>query len=260
MDAKDFIFNGQSLSDYGFIIGSFGDDGTVTPGGISYTMTNVPSNDRKYISSMKYDSTIEFTFSIVKYDCNVNHIEPVDRYEDSAIHKWLEREGFHSLSFCQDDYENIHYNAYISISPKIIAGRTYGYDLQVTTDNVYAYDFECEYDFNVEADIEYSIITSSDKCGYIYPKIVITPFENGELIFNIKEDTNQSPTKFKNVKSGQVITMDCELQIIEGIDIDNFNWLFPRLLQDYDDTYNTFTTSLPCNVKISYVPRKKVMF
>ena len=259
MDAKDFIFNGQSLSDYGFIIGSFGDDGTVTPGGISYTMTNVPSNDRKYISSMKYDSTIEFTFSIVKYDCNVNHIEPVDRYEDSAMHKWLEREGFHSLSFCQDDYENIHYNAYISISPKIIAGRTYGYKLVATTDNVYAYDFKCEYEFDINANEEYILFTSSDKCGYIYPKIEITPLESGNLSLTIKEDNEQNSSVFNNVTENITIKLDSELGIVENIDTDNFNWKFPRLIQGYEDTINTIITTLPCHIKVNYIPRRKVV-
>ena len=45
MDALDFIFNGQRLSDFGFIIASFGEDGDVTPGGISYTTTNTPNSD-----------------------------------------------------------------------------------------------------------------------------------------------------------------------------------------------------------------------
>ena len=53
MDALDFIFNGQRLSDFGFIIVSFGEDGSVTPGGISYATTNTPNSDRKHFLSIQ---------------------------------------------------------------------------------------------------------------------------------------------------------------------------------------------------------------
>ena len=261
MDALDFIFNGQRLSDFGFIIVSFGEDGSVTPGGISYATTNTPNSDRKHFSSIKYDSTIVYDFAIAKLDCS-RKAEPIDRYEESAIHKWLEREdGFHPLYFCQEDFENIYYNAYITATPVIIAGRTYGYKLTATTDSVYAYDFKSEYEFDTEADIEYTLITSSDKTGYIYPKIEITPLDNGNLSLEVKEDVNQSFSVFRNVVAGKTIKLDCELGIAENIDdTDDFNWIFPRLVQDYDDTFNTITTTLPFHIKINYVPRRKVVF
>ena len=259
MDALDFIFNGQSLSDYGFIIASFGEDGTVTPGGISYTTTNAPNNDRKYFSSIKYDSTIVFDFTIAKYECK-KQIQPIDRYEDSKIHRWLEREdGFHELHFLQDGFENIFYNAYITITPVIIAGRTYGYKLTATTDNAYAYDLECENEFDLNTNEEYTLFTSSDKGGYIYPKIEITPLKSGNLSLDIKEDVNQSYSVFRNVVAGEMIKLDCELGIVENIDADNFNWIFPRFVQGYEDTINTITTTIPCHIKINYVPRRKVV-
>ena len=260
MDAIDFIYNGQSLSNYGFIIGSFGDDGTVTPGGISYTTTNTSNNDRKYFSSVKHDSTIIFEFYIVKYDCKNRQIDPIDRYEDSAIHRWLEREdGFHELYFLQDGFENIYYNAYITTTPVIIAGRTYGYKLVATTDNVYAYDFNCEYEFDINANEEYILFTSSDKCGYIYPKIEITPLESGNLSLTIKEDNEQNSSVFNNVTENITIKLDSELGIVENIDTDNFNWIFPRLIQGYEDTINTIITTLPCHIKVNYIPRTKVI-
>ena len=260
MDALDFIFNGQRLSDFGFIIASFGEDGDVTPGGISYTTTNTPNSDRKLFSSIKVDSTVVFNFSIAKLDCT-RQPEPIDRYEESAISKWLEREdGFHQLHFCQDGYENIYYNAYITSTPVIIAGRTYGYKLTATTDNKYAYDFETEYELDTEANIECSFIVSSDKTGYIYPQMEITPYESGNLSLEIKEDVNQSFSVFRNVVAGETIKLDCELGIAENIgDTDNFNWIFPRFLQGYDDTFNTIITTLPCHIKINYVPRRKVV-
>lgn len=261
MDALDFIYNGQALSDYGFIIASFGDDGTVTPGGITYTTTNVPNNDRKYISSMQYDSTIVFEFAIAKFDC-MKKAEPIDRYEESAIRKWLECEdGYHDLYFRQEDFENIYYRAYFTVTPQIIAGRTYGYKLVATTDNVYAYDVECENEFDMEADIEYSLITFSDKCGYIYPKIEITPFESGDLKLDITaNDEIQSSSVFRNVVANQTFKLDCQLKKVENMDFNNFNLIFPRLLQGHDDTFNTITASIPCHIKISYVPRKKICF
>lgn len=260
MDTTNFIFNGQALSDYGFIICSFENDGTVTPGSISYTTTNTPNNDRKYFSSSKYEDTIVFEFSIAKFDCHSRKSDPVDRYEESAIHKWLVREdGFHPLHFCQEGFENIYYNAYINITPVIIAGRTYGYHVTATIDNAYAYDYKNVYEFDIAANAEYILITSSDKAGYIYPKIEITPLESGNLALDIKEDTNQTYTVFSSVVANDTIKLNCELGIIENYNTDNFNWIFPRLIQDYDDTYNTVTTTLPCHIKLEYIPRRKVV-
>lgn len=262
MDALDFIFNYKSLSDFGFIIASFGDDGTVTPGVITYTTTNVPNHDRRYISSVQYDSTIIFEFSIVKHDC-AGKLDPINRYEESAIRKWLECEdGYHDLYFYQEDYENIYYRAYFTVTPQIIAGRTYGYKLVATTDSVYAYDVELEYDFDMEADNEYEFFLDSDKLGYIYPKIEITPFESGDLRLDITANNEiQSSSVFKNVVANQTFKIDCQLKKVENMDFNNFNLVFPRLLRDHNtDTLNTITVSAPCHMKFSYVPRRKVCF
>ena len=78
MDATNFIFDGKSLSDFGFIICEFnGETNTFTPSNITFTTLKVPDNDRRRFLSSNYDDVISFEFSIAKYESKKNNYRNV---------------------------------------------------------------------------------------------------------------------------------------------------------------------------------------
>ena len=260
MDATNFIFDGKSLSDFGFIICAFdGETNTSTSPSITYTTLKVPDNDRRRFLSSNYEEVISFELSIAKYESK-KHILPINNYEDRAIRKWLCREdGFHELIIEQDDFYNIYYNVQINIVPQMVCGRIRGYRLTITTDNVYGYTEWLETEFDINNSTPYNFLALSDRADYFYPIWEITPLQNGNLCLKILEDINQTNTIFNSVTANKKITIDSENGIIEGISPDNFNWMLPRIVQGYDETVNTITSTLPCHIKMKYRLARKAV-
>jgi len=260
VDATNFIFDGKSLSDFGFIICAFdGETNTSTSPSITYTTLKVPNNDRRRFLSSNYEDVISFELSIAKYESKKNLL-PINSYEDRSIRKWLCREdGFHELVIEQDDFYNIYYNAQINITPQIVCGRIRGYRLTITTDNVYGYTEWIETEFDIYSYNPYHFLALSDKADYFYPIWEITPLQNGNLTIKILEDTNQTYTTINSVVANKKIIIDSENGIVEGISPDNFNWIIPRLIQGYDETVNTITSTLPCHIKLKYRLARKAV-
>lgn len=260
MDATNFIFDGKSLSDFGFIICEFnGEANTSTPSNITFTTLKVPDSDRRRFLSSNYEDVIMFQFSIAKYESKKRNL-PVNSYEDRAIRKWLCREdGFHELIIEQDGFYNIYYNAQINIIPQMVSGRIRGYRLTVTTDNVYGYTELLETEFDISNTSPYTFLALSDIADYFYPIWEITPKQNGDLHLKILEDSNQTDTILKSVNANSKIIIDSENGIIDGILPDNFNWMLPRIVQGYDDTVNTITSTLSCHIKLKYKLARKAV-
>ncbi len=260
MDAANFIFDGKSLNDFGFIICEFnGETNTSTSPSITYTTLKTPDNDRRRFLSSNYEEVISFEVSIAKYESKKN-ILPINSFEDRAIRKWLCREdGFHELVIEQDDFYNIYYNAQINITPQMVCGRICGYRLTITTDNVYGYTELLETEFDINDSIPYIFLALSDRADYFYPIWEITPMQNGDLHLKVLEDINQTNTILKSVKENNVITINSENGIIEGISPDNFNWQLPRIVQGYDETINTITSTLSCHIKLKYRLARKAV-
>lgn len=253
MDAKNFFFNGMELRDFGYVICEFaGEENTVSAPSISFTTANTPGDNRKKFISASYDEVLVFEFSIAKYDC-YGTITDIDAFEDSAMRKWLCRDdGFHPFLFYQDGFEGIYYNAQINIIPKFINGKIRGYRLTVTTDNAYGYSELLEKEFDLSPTLPYKFLSMSDKAGYIYPIWELTAKQDGDLCIKVEEDAALISSIFYKMKAGDAITLDADRGIMEGTDVNNFNWVIPRLIQGYGETINTITSTIPCHVKIKY--------
>lgn len=58
----------------------------------------------------------------------------------------------------------------------------------------------------------------------------------------------------------QTYVLDCDKSIITGLtDPNDFNWIFPRMQQDWNHSDQTFFSNQACHVKITYTPRRKVI-
>lgn len=87
----------------------------------------------------------------------------------------------------------------------------------------------------------------------------IVILEDGDLnIHNAIENRN---TYIGNCVAGEVITMDYPViqSSIPSHDIqNNFNWVFFRIANTYENNRNDLTISIPCKIKIKYSPIVKV--
>ena len=67
----------------------------------------------------------------------------------------------------------------------------------------------------------------------------------------------------KNCVAGELLTFDGEHLIIQSNKghirlYSDFNYNFPRLINEYNRTLNTFTSSIPCQISLTYDAVRKV--
>lgn len=136
----------------------------------------------------------------------------------------------------------------------------YGFELAVTTNRPFALkELRTIRIKNTLHNGNYSINDTSYEEGYIYPHVEITINESGNLI--IHNDLEDRDTYIANCEAGEVITMDYPVikTSLSSHKIQNdFNWIFFRIANTYDNRRNDFTISIPCNIKIEYNPIVKV--
>ena len=115
----------------------------------------------------------------------------------------------------------------------------------------------------MEVSGKHSINDTSHEEGYIYPYTEITIGDIGseKKTLEITNAIENRETIIKNCVAGEVITMDYPVikSSISSHNIQNdFNWVFFRVANTYENSRNDLTISLPCTIKIKYSPIVKV--
>ncbi len=260
MVCQDFIYDEERLSDYGFIICSFGgSDSSWSGGDINFTTIKAPDSDIHTFYTSSTDEPLSCTFSICKNPCGHSNFMTVTREEYSSISRWLKRsDGFHWLQFDNEWYEDIYFNSKFNVQPHQVGNETIGFDLTINTDSPYAYGKYQEKDFSLTKDIDFSFKNYSDKTGNIYPVVTITPQADGkiDLLTGVESRPFQRTLINNEVKRGKTIILDGNNDYINGIDNpNNFNFEFPVISNTYNDRVTYFklnTGSVDCDIKIEY--------
>lgn len=266
MYAIDFEYDGQYLSDYGFIVCHF--DATtganVVNAGSKITFNKVSRNNGKSYSlaSTKYEECIQTTFDICKdpdlYDYEDREISN-DEYRD--LMRWLNRREFLKFQVLEDEANEsdvCFYNVSFNISKINIAERLYGLQLTLESDKPFGYGQEQSISWNFsDTSISKTLRDVSDEIGYTYPNMIITCNAEGDLsIFN---ELVNCTMVIKNCSVGETIKIDGEHQIItttyNSHDIFNdFNYEFFRIGNTIDNRNNKISVSKPCDIIIKYTP------
>ena len=262
MRAKDFEFDGRSLSSFGLVIANFGEKGLETIDGTEITFNTVSSlgGSKHHLVSTTYEDCLSVTIQIVKYSCHTD-IQEITSVEHREISRWLNRKGFYKLKFFDESYIDLYYMASVkSINRIELDGRLMGLELNIITNSPHALkEPKTVIIKNLANDGKYSINDTSYEEGYIYPYVEIIVNESGDLnIYNALEDRN---TYIANCVYGEVITMDYPIiqSSVSSHDIQNdFNWNFFRVANTFDNSRNDLTISIPCTMKIKYSPIVKV--
>lgn len=263
---RDFIFDNERLSDHGFIICSFEDNNTSWDGGdITFTTMQSPNSNSFTYYTSKFETPITFTFQICKNPCMNSEEENMylSQDEQSYLMRWLQRlDGYHWFAFDQDGWEDVWFHVQINPQPYYISdGKILGYSLTCTADSPYGYSQVHEKEFVLkhgdtnDTENKITIKNYSDIPGNIYPKIEITPLDNGTVKLNTGSKNNKKITEIKNAVKGLPITLDKENDLILGIaNMNNFNYVFPIMSNEYKDINTVFTNigDVDVRIKIEY--------
>lgn len=266
MYAIDFEYDGQYLSDYGFIIChfDFSEGVSTADAGSKITFHKIARNKGKQYSltSADYDECVTCTFDICKDPEKYEMVERQisnDEYRD--LMRWLNRREFLRFQvFDEDDKERdtCYFNVSFNIEKVKIAEKLYGLRLTLESDAPFGYGQELTTNWNF-SDVSVSKILSdmSDEVGYVYPDMVITVNQNGNLsIYNELENCTMT---IKNCTVGEVITIRGKEQIISTsysshYIFNDFNWEFFKIGNTIDNRNNRISVSIPCSITFTYTP------
>ena len=133
IQTRGFTFDNITSDEYGLMVCEF--DGNTpsdtTCGNIEFTLTSSPIQNRWYKSgNANYSEAIKFEFQVMK-----QNFEPIDSYEYSAIARWLQRkDDYKEFTVTRLDYDTVHFNAQLNVSPISIAGDIMGIAITGITD------------------------------------------------------------------------------------------------------------------------------
>lgn len=271
MKPIDFEYDGQYLSDYGFIVCEFDASGGISEASAysDISFVKVPRNNGSKFSltNTKYAECLSAQIDICKnpdiYDNDEMKIT-IDEFRE--IVRWLSKKRFYPLRFVADDNdtantESCYYNASFNISKLTLGGVLYGIRLYMETDMPCGYGEKRVISWNAAQDNLMKVIDyESDEMGYIYPDITITLKEDCDFV--ISNESENCNSVVLNCSAGEVITMHGDTNIITSSydkhDICNdFNYDFFRIGKDVGRTENVIVVSHPCDVVINYCPMIK---
>ncbi len=263
MYAEDFIYDGRLLSDYGCMICSFSNSSgmeTVGTGAqIALTTVTMHNGTRRSIVGAKYSEFIKSTFYICKNPCAYEDIT-MSPTEYRELVKWLNRRRFLPLRFISTimpSPDPCYYNAMFNIQ-KITAGdKIIGAELTMETDSPFGHGEERVETVMPGYDGQDYIDYVSDEVGFMYPKVRIALMGAGNL--TIHNSMDEEEMVITNCSNGEVIVTDGEKQTLQSNfsahDIyDCFNYNFIKLVSHLETGRNTFTSSVPCSIQITYSP------
>lgn len=284
MFATDFEYDGQYLSDFGFIICQFdASNGTnIVSSGSTITFNTVSQHRGAYfgLAGTKYEECIQTTFDICKNpDIHKDMRITTEEYRNLA--RWLNRKEFLQLNFIDDVdydtyYEPYYYDASFNIDKIKLHEVLYGMRLTMQTNRPFAYgktitkildatDESIYNKFYSTQNPNYKIEDKSDEIGYIYPKITITVTKDCNIrIYNY---STVDTMIINNCKKNEVITVDYPTitsEVPEEMEdfvhdlANDFNFGFIRIGNKYNNRTNRLGIWGYCTVKFEYNPIVKV--
>lgn len=262
---QDFIFDGQRLSDFGYIICSFDandDKETKIVSEMNFTEIKSPLSNISHKVSTSYDSNLSCIIQICKNPCD-NENYNINLDDVSELTKWLCRKDYKWFKWINDDdNDNVFYEVRISLKKIELQSYNIGFELNIISNRPYGLTKEMKTTWNSNVNPTMSFNVYSDEEGYIYPDMVITLNETGNLkICNEFEGRN---TYVGGCSAGEVITFigNDTLQITsndENHDLgETFNYNFPRLCSLYKQTINEISVNLDCDIQMKYRGIRKV--
>lgn len=264
MYALDFEYDGQRLSDFGFIICDFNDTKgfDIVSAGSQITFNTVAFNNgkRNALSSTKYEECIQTTFGICKNPDIFDDLA-ISNYEYRCLMRWLNRNEYLKFEVLYEgdfDYDPCFYEASFNVEKVKVREILYGLNLTMQTNKPFGYGLEQEKTFVIDdTSATYKLIDRSDEIGFTYPVVKIICNQIGDIA--IANSLTNCNMVIRNCKKDEVIIIDCENHILESSEkdhdiYDDFNYDFFCIANTFDTRENYITASSPCSIEIAYYP------
>ena len=263
----DFEYDGIRLSGYGYILCEFSSNNgvqTVTNGAkIKFSTVSTQRGSLWVSSGTEYEECLSAKFSICKSPClfTDEEVREITVEEITRITRWLSRKEFKKFKLLnKDGYEQVYYEGSFNISRIMLNEKVIGLELTLTTNRPFGLyepvtktlDFTSANQTLIFRDI-------SDEIGFINVKATITCKSSGNL--EIHNSVENRKTVINNCTNGEVIIMDypnLSSSISSHRIQDDFNYNFFRIANAWDNPTNKITVSLPCTIKFTYSPIRKV--
>ena len=266
----DFEYAGRRLSDFGCVICSISTslkDYEIDIG-CDITFTEVKNNHSSIHSKVSsgYENVYTATFDIIKYNCNSIDDVPMSSLEARNIIKWLNRDDYYKLKFINEiaDESNVHYYGSFNVKQKMFHGEILGLTLTFTSNAPYGFSDIVQNKFMMlNTDQSWFLHGESDKYGLIYPVVTLRCFADGT--YEITNKTTGTKMQIDNCIKNETIFIDGEHKIIDTDNKDHkktlpndFKYEYLDILVDEYESKNEYTTTLPCELIIDYMPVRKV--
>lgn len=266
----DFSYNEEKLSDYGYIVAGINtafQDSVQIGSNISFDTIRNNSTYTSKIVNAKYDDVITATFDICKNPClyKTNAEMVFSDGEISHFMRWLNQKKYYKFKPIYESgmYSDLYFwGTFTSISAIVINGNVIGFSLTFTSNSPFGYVDDKKFNASIEeANGSFIFFDDSDEIGNLYPYFFqVKCLAQGKLI--ISNDRDRKRAIINNCEQNEIITMDCSNRIIQSSKshitlYNDFNYNFPRFINNLESRKNVFTISLPSNVTIKYAPRRK---
>lgn len=267
----DFQFDGEKLSDYGYMIGSFNGrtEDTVEVSVMDYTDIKSALSDVSHKVATSYPSNYTATVQIMKTNCDGDDDGRLSNDDVSMITKWLVRKEYKQFNWIYEDdtAEDIFYDVHCKISKITVGGDCYGLEVTFESNRPFGYteikrhiENNCPANYPIEVEIE------TEEEGWMYPDVIIklrSVATNPIVIKNTLEPSRE--TRIDDCIAGEILTFHGGdlLQLTSSVSshvlATDFNYVFPRLYNEYQMTWlNTFLVNAQCDITIQYRGIRKV--
>lgn len=263
---KDLIFSEFRSSDYGLILSSF-DDQKEKEDETGFTISTVEefigSNPTPRYLGDKYTNKIKPRVTFMKNPClyNNNNTHFTEKECRNIMRTLTSIRGYQWMKVVNDSNEDDIWfrSKIVNISSKKIGGLIFGIIIDMECDSSFAWSSEILIDLRFTTDKSVRIYSDTDDLhNYIYPMTSIK--FNNKGVFTLTNKTENRISEIKNVKAGEIITIDSKNEIItSSVDhpllLDDFNLNWIRLMPDA----NELVTNMDAQITFKYrVPRKVV--
>ncbi len=263
MNIIDFEYDGHLASDWGLMMCYINGDSSavnVLPAGaeVNFNQVGVQGGRKWFSTDTTYDSPLEVTFQMCKYDCTKREFIALDITDQRAITRWLNRPEDHRCRFISNDhsYDYVYFEGKFNLSKIETANGIIGYELHFISNRPFALGLEVKRKITLLENESVIFNDTSDEIGYIYPTLTVKCLSSGKLILhNSIEDRS---TIIENCSENEIITFYSSLRFESSSPnhkIQNdFNFKFFRIANTYNNRKNIITSSLPCEIIIEYSP------